>query len=252
MLIKQKPDVRVKIFPLTIFFFLGSYVRHAQHVTPYDEINVCSRSRFFTIELINKFESLYTSHLHSQSVFLSVSQLMYCNSNSYHRLLSDDISLNPGPFYNLQPLDQNEWNIFKHRGLHFLHLNINSLLPKIDELRHIARLTNAAVIGISESKLDDSEPTSEVQINEYDPFHCDRNRNGGGVASYIRNDLSNYVKSYLPKDIENIFFELLLPNTKPIVVRTIYRPPNQTNFMDIFNENLSKLKLKLTFLMTST
>ena len=40
---------------------------------------------------------------------------------------------------------------------------------------------------------------------------------------------------------ENIFFELLLPNTKPIVVGTIYRPPNQTNFMEIFNENLSKV-----------
>ena len=74
---------------------------------------------------------------------------MYRNSNSYYRLLlllSGDISLNPRPFHNLEPLDQNEWNIFKHRGLHFLHLNINSLLPKIDELRHIARLTNAAVI----------------------------------------------------------------------------------------------------------
>ena len=162
LLIKQKPDVRVKIIPLTIFFFLRSSVRHVQHATPYHEINVCSRSHFFTIELINKFESLYTSHLHSQSVFLSVSQLMYCNSNSYHRLLlllSGDISLNPGPFHNLQPLDQNEWNIFKHRGLHFLHLNINSLLPKIDELRHIARLTNATVIRISESKLDDFMPT---------------------------------------------------------------------------------------------
>ena len=34
---------------------------------------------------------------------------------------------------------------------------------------------------------------------------------------------------------------MLLPNTKPIVVGTIYRPPNQTNFMEIFNENLSKV-----------
>ena len=84
---------------------------------------------------------------------------MYRNSNSYYRLLLlllGDICLNPGPFHNLQPLNHDEWNIFKHRKLHFLHLNINSLLPKIDELRHIARLTNAAVIGISESKLDDS------------------------------------------------------------------------------------------------
>ena len=64
---------------------------------------------------------------------------------------------------------------------------------------------------------------------------------GGGVAGYIRNDLSHNVKSYFPKDIENIFFELLLPNTKPIVVRTIYRPPNQTNFMEIVTENLSKV-----------
>ena len=169
---------------------------------------------------------------------------MYRNSNSYYRLLlllSGDISLNPEPFHNLQPLNHDEWNIFKHRGLHFLHLNINSLLPKIDELRHIARLTNAAVIGISESKLDDSVLTSEIQIDEYDLFRCDRNRHGGGVACYIRNDLSYNVQSYFPKDIENIFFELLLPNTKPIVVGTIYRPPNQTNFMEIFNENLSKV-----------
>ena len=64
LLIKQKPDVRIKIILLAIFFFLGSYVRHLQ--------------------LINKFESLYTSHLHSQSVFLSVSQLMYHNCNSYY------------------------------------------------------------------------------------------------------------------------------------------------------------------------
>ena len=59
---------------------------------------------------------------------------MYRNSKSYYQLillLSGDISLNPGPFYNLEPLDHDEWSIFKHRGLHFPHLNINSLLPKL-------------------------------------------------------------------------------------------------------------------------
>ena len=193
--------------------------------------------------MINKFESLCTSHLHSQSVFLSVSQLMYRNSNSYYRLLLlllSDISLNPGPFHKLEPLDQNEWNIFKHRELHFLYLSINSVLPKIDELRHIARLTKAAVIGTSESKLNDSLPTSEIQIDEYDLLRCNRNRHGGGVACYVRNDLSYNVKSYFPKDIENIFFELLLPNTKPIVVGTIYRPPNQTNFRRFFMQTCLK------------
>ena len=37
-----------------------------------------------------------------------------------------------------------------------MHLNINSLLPKIDEIRHMARLGNAALIGICESKLNKS------------------------------------------------------------------------------------------------
>ena len=90
---------------------------------------------------------------------------MYQNCTTYYRLLlllSGDISLNPEPFHNLQPLDHNEWNIFKLTGQHFVYLSINILLPKIDELRHVARLTNAALIGISESKLDDSLPTLEI------------------------------------------------------------------------------------------
>ena len=57
----------------------------------------------------------------------------------------------------------------------------------------------------------------------------------------LSGDLSYNVKSNFPKDIENIFFDLLLPNTKPVVVGTIYHPPNQTSFMEIFNENLSKV-----------
>ena len=73
---------------------------------------------------------------------------------------------------------------------HFLHLSVNSLLPKIDELRHLARLTNAAVIRISKSKLNDSMLTSEIQIVGFDLLCCDRNRHGGGVAWYIRSELS--------------------------------------------------------------
>ena len=30
-------------------------------------------------------------------------------------LLSSDISLNPGPTNSLQPLDSNEWNVFKSK-----------------------------------------------------------------------------------------------------------------------------------------
>ena len=71
-----------------------------------------------------------------------------------------------------------------------MHLNINSLLPKIDELRHMARLSNAAVIGICDSKLNKPISNSEIRIDNYDLLRCDRNRNRGGVACYISNHLS--------------------------------------------------------------
>ena len=61
-----------------------------------------------------------------------------------------------------------EWNISETKVLHLMHLNINSLLPKIDELRYITRPSNAAVIGISESKLDKSITLSEILINNHD------------------------------------------------------------------------------------
>ena len=86
------------------------------------------------------------------------------------------------------------------------HLNINSLLPKIDELRHITRLSNAAVIGICESKLDKSISNSEILIDNYDILRCGRNRNGGGVACYIRHDVSYTQKDLFPNDIENVYF----------------------------------------------
>ena len=86
-------------------------------------------------------------------------------------------------------MDLNEWNVFKSKGLHLIHLKINSLLPKIDKLRYIANSGNAAVIGISESKLDESVLQLKTQINNYDLLCRDRNRNGGGVACYIRSDM---------------------------------------------------------------
>ena len=39
--------------------------------------------------------------------------------------------------------------------IHLTHLNVNSLLPKIDEIRYVAERTKAAVIGVTESKLDE-------------------------------------------------------------------------------------------------
>ena len=149
-----------------------------------------------------------------------------------------DISLKPRPFSNPQLFKQVEWKASRNRGLHLIHLSINSLLPKIDELRYLAKRTKATVIGISESKLDNTLLDPEICIENHEILGFDKNRHGGGVATYIRSYRLNFL---LRNEIENITFDILMPHTKPITVGIIYRPPNQSKFLDIFEENLPKL-----------
>ena len=54
----------------------------------------------------------------------------------YHLLilLSGDVSLNPDPSQYL-PDSDDKFEPFRKHGLHFFHINVNSLLSKIDELR---------------------------------------------------------------------------------------------------------------------
>ena len=86
---------------------------------------------------------------------------------------SGEISLNPRPVYNNQSLNSNEWNVYRSKGIHRIHLNIKSLLPKIDEIRQIAERTKAAVTGMTESKLEQSIFQSEIEIDNYDLLQCD-------------------------------------------------------------------------------
>ena len=135
--------------------------------------------------------------------YLSLKKTRYHNKNSYFSiilLLSGDISLNPGP----TTFKNHSWDTFKKRGLHIIHLNINSLLPKIDEIRNIAKSSNLSIIGLSETELDDSVFDAEINIEGYTLIRSDRNRHGGGVACYIKQSLTFDVQSYFSNEIENI------------------------------------------------
>ena len=84
---------------------------------------------------------------------------------------------------------------------------------------------------MTESKLGRSVTNAEVNINGYSIIRNDRNRNGGGVACYIRNDLCFNIKNIFSNSIEHAFFEILMPKVKPIAIGIFYRPPNKN---DIF------------------
>ena len=95
---------------------------------------------------------------------------------------------------------------------------------------------------ITETLLDESVTNFEVQIDGYSLLMKDRARSGGGVCVYIRSDLP-YTRreDFQQQDLEAIWFDILLPKTKPILVGNVYRPPKQTDFISKFEETLCKI-----------
>ena len=76
-------------------------------------------------------------------------------------------------------------------GMHFGRLNVNSLLSKIEELRILAVNANISVLGITETKLDNTISNEELKVDGYNLLRSDRNKNVGGVACYMKNIAHN-------------------------------------------------------------
>ena len=152
-------------------------------------------------------------------------------------LLSGDISLNPCPSQSLQGNDD-KFEPFHKCGLHFLHINVNSLLLKISELRDIVGHIKPAILEITESKLDSSVSDQEVNINGYSILRSYRNRNGRGVACYIRADLRFNSRTVFSNPIEHVFFYLLITKVKPILIDIFHRPLNVNTFLETFFNDL--------------
>ena len=85
------------------------------------------------------------------------------------------------------------------------------------------------MIGMTESKLDETVLDGEINVDGYELARSDWKRNGGGVACYIRSDVSFNVRGNFSSEVENIFFDMLPPKTKPILIRILYLPPDRLN-----------------------
>ena len=100
------------------------------------------------------------------------------------------------------------------------HLNINFLDPKFEPLQDMIK-DNVDILLISETKLNDTFPSGKFFIEGYkEPIRLDRNKNGGGLLFFIRDDLdSKEIKSHkLPKKVEGIFIKLTIRNTKWLIM----------------------------------
>ena len=134
------------------------------------------------------------------------------------------------------------YKVFCRKGLHFLHLNIRSLPPSIDEIRTIAIQTKPAVIALTETWLHDSVNYSELRINNYCLIRADRSRQRGGVCLFIRENLTfNRILDIITDSIETLWVEILQPKAVPIIVGVAYRPPTQSDFYDKFEQTCHQI-----------
>ena len=95
-------------------------------------------------------------------------------------------------------------------------LNINSIRNKFEAIKGIIK-GNLDILVITESKLDDTFPISQFIIEGYwPPFRADRDRNGGGIIIYIRDDIPSRELNDHSSTIhfEGIFFEINLRKSK--------------------------------------
>ena len=108
-------------------------------------------------------------------------------------------------------------------------LNINSVASKIEHLREVIG-NYLDIFTIQETKLDDSFPTAQLLIEGYsEPYRLDRNRHGGGVLIYVREDIPSkpLTMHNFTKHIEGLFIEVNLRKTK-ILVFGGYRSDHKT------------------------
>lgn len=122
------------------------------------------------------------------------------------------------------------------RGIKLVQWNIRSLCPtgsntKLDQLRLLLREPDREchILGITESWLNNSYDNKDLMIQGfYPPERFDRSdRSGGGVAVYILSRYNFIRRSDIEtQDVESVWVEIKLKNQKPIIICTVYRPPD--------------------------
>ena len=154
--------------------------------------------------------------------------------------LSGDVESNPGPI-------NFEIKQCCKRRLKVCHLNIRSLLPKIDSLRLFINKNPFDVIAVTETWLKPAITDAELRIPNYTITRHDRTaKSGGGTALYIRDGLPYRTRADLQNDIETCWIEIIRPNTKSLFICSVYKPPNFNieNFIEKLENDISKIQEK--------
>ena len=134
-----------------------------------------------------------------------------------------------------------------------IHLNVRSLLPKLEELKFYLTNKKIQVFSVNETWLDSSIADNEIAIPGFNIFRRDRPKGShGGVALYVRSELQPFLMVNLYYEIvESVFVKIKL-GSRSILVGSIYRPPSALSSywdsMKLLLEKVTNLNLKTIIL----
>lgn len=119
------------------------------------------------------------------------------------------------------------------------HSNINSIRNKTDQIG--TELSDYDILCFSETKLNDTVPSSKLEIDGYKtPIRKDRDiNNGGGLMIYLKHNIFSKRRSDLENNsIECVWLEIRSLKSK-FLLGLFYRPPNSSiEFWNHFENSL--------------
>ena len=129
------------------------------------------------------------------------------------------------------------------KGTKVIHLNIQHISNKHDELKYILGNQDVDIMGLTETFLNKNYPSNLIEINGFHHERKDRvERHGGGILAYIKNGTKYKRRKDLESDnIEALWIELQNDFRKKILLSFIYRPPNScTDWIELFENMVEK------------
>lgn len=211
-------------------------------------ISICNRYDPLVTDLNSEYISQYLPDWHVSSIDQTTDAVpesddlddasLSDNSNSFVSVESQSTIENKS--------NEQDFFTFSSKGLHICNLNIRHILPKIDEIRILLSNDNCPdILGMCESFLGKHHPDSLISVNGFNFIRKDRSetqdKSGGGLILYFRHSLNIKRRSDLEiSNIETVWVEVCLPNSKPFLICTVYRPPNASaEWIDLFEKELS-------------
>ena len=179
-----------------------------------------------TPTIINRTQTPIQTHISSKSQWKHLGRTT--QKHLQLLLLIAGVEPNPGP---------------DNRKLTISHVNINSITApgKLDELTYFVEMNNIDILLLTETKLDHTIHPSLYSLPSFHPPYLNnRNRHGGGTATYIRSTISANRLTDLELDGEEWTWTMLKINNTKVITCSLYLPPNlSAERLDVFLDKLT-------------